>query len=106
VIPNYLSEGLYCCKIPYEGAAIIYIETFTFLDHKKTVHTHDGLKFCYLKCGAKYLAKWETGSEIEKSHCLSHGIFLFGVRETWITLYRKVFNKEFLFDYMMILLCN
>jgi len=49
-------------NITFVFCAIIYIKRFTFLDHKEIVHTHDGIVFCYRKCGAKYLAECETGS--------------------------------------------
>jgi len=41
-------------NITFVFCAIIYIEIFTFLDHKEIVHTHDGIIFCYWKCGAKF----------------------------------------------------
>jgi len=56
--------------------AAIDIEIFTFLDHNEIVHTHDGIMFFYRKCGAKYLAECETGSECEIeqiAHCLLVG---------------------------------
>jgi len=93
-----MKNEIKCGKnIVFIFCALIYIEKFTFLDHKEIVHTHDGIAFCYRKYGAKYLAECETGCVRSKNLTLpiSWDFPVWGTRNRYHLKAIKITNTTF-----------
>jgi len=79
-------------NITFVFCALIYIERFTFLDHKEIIHKHDGRIFCYRKYGTNTSQKnltlpvlwdfpvWDT----RKTIIVPNFVFLSNIRKAII----------------------